>query len=173
MDQKEEKKRGERNGEKGERKERRKIGKRNGDKERKKGKRGKGSKMGKRKGKGKRGVSAHRRQRPSARARGQWRVRPALIAVGGRAMRRWRGKRERGRGMTGEKGKVASMNGIGNRVFGTEKRFSEFRVQVLGGSRAQRRKRVLKKNLACALFSEFFGSLQPACSVPSIQSLVH
>jgi len=35
-------------------------------------------------------------------------------------------------------------SGIGNRVFGTDKRFSEFRVQVLGGSRAQRRKRVLK-----------------------------
>ena len=36
-----------------------------------------------------------RHARPGARARGQWRMRPALIAVGGRAMRRWRGKRER------------------------------------------------------------------------------
>ena len=35
---------------------------------------------------------------------------------------------------------------IGNRVFGTEKRFSEFRVQVLGGSRAQRRKKSFEKN---------------------------
>ena len=53
---------------------------------------------------------------------GQWRVRPALIAVGGRAMRRWRGKRERGRGTTGEKGKVTSMNGIGNRESGVRDR---------------------------------------------------
>ena len=99
--------------------------------------------MGKRKGKGKRGVSAHRRQRPSARARGgmrdrvrgpggQWRVRPALIAVGGRAMRRWRGKRERERererGAVGEKGKVTSMNGIGNRESSVRDREKIFRI---------------------------------------------
>ena len=56
-----------------------------------------------------------RHARPGARARGQWRVRPALIAVGGRAMRRWRGKRERERGAVGEKGKVTwnQESGIG------------------------------------------------------------
>ena len=104
--------------------------------------------MGKRKGKGKRGVSARRRQRPSARdrggmrgrvrgpgkacaagcaARGQWRVRPALIAVGGRAMRLWREKRERERGPVGEKEKVTSTNGIGSWESGIRDREKIFR----------------------------------------------
>ena len=55
-----------------------------------------------------------RRARPGARAREGMRVWPALIAVGGRAMRRWRGKRERERGTVGEKEKVESTNGIGS-----------------------------------------------------------
>ena len=90
--------------EKGERKKKREKRKKKGN-----GNGGKKSKMGKKK-KMKREMEIGyapaviagctgqgRHARLGARARGQWRVRPALIAVGGRAMRRWRGKRESAR----------------------------------------------------------------------------
>ena len=78
----------------------------------------------------------------------QWRVRPALIEVGGCA---WatgrraaqdgttaRKKRERERESEVRSAKKKRWNrrmesDVGNRVLGTEKRFSGVRVQVLGG----------------------------------------
>ena len=62
-------------------------------------------------------------------------MRPALIAAGGREMRQWRGKRGRERGTVSEQKRWNRRmeSGVGNQVFGTEKRFSGVRVQVLGG----------------------------------------
>ena len=107
-------------------------------------------------------VGQGRHARPGARARGQWRVRPALIAVGGRAMRLWRGKRERERGTVGEKEKVTSTNGIGSWEWGIrnrEKIFSGFRVRVFRRFLSSTTKKSFEK-FACDLFGEFFGSLQ-------------
>ena len=71
-------------------------------------------------------------------------MRPAIIAVGGRA---WlQAAERRGRDVGEEKERESEVRSatrkrwtrrmesdVGNRVFGTEKRFSGVRVQVLGG----------------------------------------
>ena len=52
-------------------------------------------------------------------------------------------------------------SGVGNRVFGIEKRFSGVRVQVQVFE-LNDEKKSFEKILACDLFGEFFGSLHVA-----------
>ena len=48
-------------------------------------------------------------------------------------------------------------SGVGNQVFGAEKRFSGFRVQVFRRFSSSTTKKSFEKNLACDLFGEFFS----------------